>query len=424
MLLVSKLLGEDVAPSEVAASADEPRRLPPWLLHFARHRRPVVVWSVTRACNLFCIHCYASARRRPFADELSTAEGEAVLEDLARMGVPTVIFSGGEPLLRPDLFYLARRARALGLRTVLSTNGTLIDGGTARRIREAGFQYVGVSLDGLPEVHDRVRGRPGAFQAALDGLLRCRDLGIKVGVRFTVHRLNREQLPEVLALVAREGIERVCIYHLAYAGRGEKLVRFALSPQETRQVVDLVFDWTVERHRDGQPVEVLTVDNHADNAYLYLRLLRCDPERAGRVYQMLLRNGGNQSGIGVASITPRGDVCADQFSWHYSFGNLRRRPFSAIWEDTTEPRLRLLRDRKRHLKGRCRHCRFLSLCNGNLRARAERYFGDFLAPDPACYLTDEEVGIRPGTPEAEEAMRYPVPVQRQAETDGERTPSP
>lgn len=420
MLPVTKLLCEDVAPAEVAALGDDPRRLPPSLLHFARQKRPVVVWSLTRACNLLCIHCYASARRQPFPDELSTAEGEALLNDLAGMGVPTVIFSGGEPLLRPDLFHLARYARGLGLRTVLSTNGTLIDDETARQIRAAGFQYVGVSLDGLTEVHDRVRGQPGAFKAALEGLRRCRELGVKVGIRFTVHKLNRDELPGVLELVTQEGIHRVCIYHLAYAGRGERLRSFALAPQETRQAVDWVFDWAMDRHRSGRPVEVLTVDNHADNAYLYLRLLRSAPQRAEQAYRLLLWNGGNQSGVAVASITPRGDVCADQFSWHYSFGNLREKPFSAIWEDVTEPRLRLLRHRQQHLKGRCRHCRFLSICNGNLRARAERYFGDFLAPDPACYLTDEEVGIRPGTAQAEEAARYPVPVQEGRGTNSAR----
>lgn len=420
MLPVTKLLCEEVAPTEVAALGDDPRRLPPYLLHFARQKRPVVVWSLTRACNLFCIHCYANARQRPLPDELSTGEGKALLEDLASMGVPTVIFSGGEPLLRPDVFHLARYARALGLRTVLSTNGTLIDAATARRIQEAGFHYVGVSLDGLAEVHDRVRGRSGAFKAALDGLLRCRELGVKVGVRFTVHKLNRGDLPGVLDLAGQEGLHRVCIYHLAYAGRGERLRAFALSPQETRQVLDEVFVWAIERHRRGHPVEVLTVDNHADNAYVYLWLKRWAPQRAALAYRLLLWNGGNQSGVAVASVTPQGNVCADQFSWHYSFGNVRRRPFSSIWGEAKEPRLSLLRDRQPHLKGRCRHCRFLALCNGNLRARAERYFGDFLAPDPACYLTDDEIGIRPGTAEAEEAARFPVPVQDRGKMDSAR----
>ena len=126
---------------------------------------------------------------------------------------------------------------------------------------------------------------------------------------------------------------------------------------------------------------------------------------------MLLWNGGNQSGTAIAAIDPQGNVHADQFSWHYAFGNVRQRPFSAIWTDTTEPKMALLRDRKARLKGRCRSCRYLDICNGNLRVRAERYFDDFLAPDPACYLTDEEIGLIPGTPEAAEAAKWPVPVQ-------------
>jgi len=409
VLSVSRLLGGAVAPGDVLRYGGG---LPPHLLHFAPAKRPVVVWNITGQCNLHCLHCYASARTRPLPGELTTAEGERLLEDMAAMGVPVVLFSGGEPLMRGDVFRLAAHARRLGLRTVLSTNGTLIDADTARRIREAGFSYVGVSLDGLEAVHDKVRGAKGAFRQSLRGLALCRRQGLRVGIRFTVHRKNVDQLPHIFDLAEEEGVDRLCVYHLAYAGRGDRVRHLDLAPRETRQVVDYVFGRAEAWAARGLSMEVLTVDNHADNAYLLMRVQGRDPTRAEEVYRLLLWNGGNQSGVAIASIDPLGNVCIDQFSWHRPLGNVRERPFSAIWNDASHPLLAVLRQRPRPVEGRCRYCRFLPICNGNLRARAERYFGHFLAPDPACYLTDTEIGLE-GPQAWEEARRWPVPVQEE-----------
>jgi radical SAM protein with 4Fe4S-binding SPASM domain len=381
------------------------------LIHFSADKKPVVVWNTTRRCNLHCIHCYSDSQDRHYPGELTTEEGFGLIDDAAAFGCPTIIFSGGEPLLRPDIFELAGHARRRGLRCVLSTNGTLISGEVARRIRESGFAYVGISLDGIGAAHDRVRGHSGAFDETLAGIRRCRDAGVKVGVRFTVHAGNVDQLPQVLDLLEAENVPRFCLYHLAYAGRGNRIRRFDLSPAESRAAVEYLMRRTRELQRRGVEKEILTVDNHCDNPYLYLRLREEEPQRAEEVRRLLAWNGGNQSGVGIASIDPLGDVHADVFSWHYGFGNVRQRPFSAIWADTSHPRMAILKDRRRHLKGRCHSCRFLDLCNGNLRARAESYFGDFLAPDPACYLSDEEIGIEPGSPQAEAAQEWPVPVQ-------------
>ena len=273
---------------------------------------------------------------------------------------------------------------------------------------------MGISIDGLEAVHDRLRGRRGAFAAALAGIRTARAAGLRVGLRFTVHRLNQHQLPAVLDLVEREGIDRCCIYHLAYAGRGDRLRRFDLTPQETRQVVDTIFAWARAMKARGRAIDLLTVDNHADGVYLYLRLRAEEPARAEKVYRLLEWNGGNQSGVAIGCIDPQGNVHPDQFSWHLYLGNVRQRPFSAIWSDPANPILAFFRRRRAVLQGRCRVCRYVALCNGNLRVRAERYFGDPRAPDPACYLTDAEIGIAPGTPEAAEAARWPVPVQQAA----------
>jgi radical SAM protein with 4Fe4S-binding SPASM domain len=386
----------------------------------ASERRPVVVWNVTRRCNLACSHCYAESADRAYPGELTTEEGKRLLEDLAGFGVPAVLFSGGEPLLRPDLLELIAHARSLGLRCTLSTNGTLLTPALARALRALELRYVGVSLDGLEPVHDRVRGRRGAFAAALAGIRLARAAGLRVGLRFTVHRLNQDQLPAILDLVEREGIDRCCIYHLAYAGRGNRLRRFDLAPAETRRVVDTLFAWARVMNVRGRAIELLTVDNHADGVYLYLRLREEAPDQAERVYRLLAWNGGNQSGVAIGCIDPLGNVHPDQFSWHLYLGNIRQRPFSAIWSDPTNPILTFFRERRTALQGRCRVCRYIALCNGNLRVRAERYFGDPRAPDPACYLTDAEIGITPGTPEAAEAARWPVPVQQETPVDAEK----
>lgn len=411
MLPVSRLLNGTATSADALRYDRLSTALPPHLLHFSRDKKPVVIWNMGRRCNLHCMHCYADSHDRDYPGELTTEEGRRLLEDLAAFGVPTVLFSGGEPLMRPDLFELAAHARGLGLRCVLSTNGTLITPETARRILDTGFSYVGISFDGIGAAHDKVRGKKGAYEAALGGLRLCRDLGVRTGLRFTVHRKNVDQLPAVFDLVESEEIPRCCIYHLAYAGRGARIRPYDLSPQEARRVTTYVFERAEEFHRRGIEKEILTVDNHADSALLYLRVLEREPERAEEVRRLLEWNGGNQSGIAVSSIDPLGDVHADAFSWHYSFGSVRHRPFSEIWSDTSHPRMAILRDRRRYLKGRCQSCRFFDMCNGNLRARAESYSGDFQGPDPACYLTDEEIGIAPGSLEAEVAARWPVPVQ-------------
>jgi radical SAM protein with 4Fe4S-binding SPASM domain len=411
MLSVSRLLNGTATPADALRYGRRTSALPSHLLHFSRDKKPVVVWNLTQRCNLHCMHCYSDSRNRFYSGELSTGEALAVLDDLARFGVPTVLFSGGEPLMRDDLFELAAHARDAGLRTVLSTNGTCITRDAVRRISDSGFSYVGISFDGIGAVHDNVRGQAGAFDSALRGLRLCRDAGLRTGIRFTVHARNQDQLPGVFELMEREQIPRLCVYHLAYAGRGDRIRASDLTPAESRELVKYIFDRVEDFGRRGLDYEVLTVDNHADNVLLLLRVLATQPERADDVRRMLEWNGGNQSGIAIACIDPRGEVHADQFSWGYSFGNVRRRPFSEIWPDASEPRLSFLRDRTGKIEGRCGSCRYFSLCNGNLRARAESYFGDFRAPDPACYLTDDEIGIVPGSPEAEEAAAWRVPVQ-------------
>ena len=353
--------------------------------------RPIVVWNCTKQCNLRCLHCYASANDQRSVGEMDTTDGKAFIRDLADFGVPVILFSGGEPLLRKDLFELASLAREQGMRIALSTNGTLITDKVAREISNIGFAEVGISLDGIGAKNDHFRGKDGAFQATLKGIRNCVDLGLRVSLRLTITRFNYQEIPDIFRLVEEEGIDRVCFYHLAYSGRGGSLQGEDISHSQTRSVIDIICERTVDLHRRGLSKEVLTVGNHADGAYLYLKLKEQDPERANKVLELLRKNGGNNSGIKIGAVDDLGNVHPDQFWWHYSLGNVRERKFGDIWTDTSETLLRGLKNRKGLLKGRCTSCRYLDLCNGNLRVRAEAVYGDVWAEDPACYLSDEEI---------------------------------
>ena len=390
MIGISKLYCGTVEPSDALRYGRRSGDLPSHLLQFSSDKKPVVVWNVTRSCNLNCVHCYAHAVKKSQEDELSREEAFGLLDDLARFGVPVILFSGGEPLMRKDLLELATYAVNKGMRAVISTNGTLISRKKAKALKEVGLSYVGVSLDGMESVNDRFRGKKGAFQEAVAGIRNCQEVGLKVGLRFTINRMNMEEIPRIFDLLEEMDIPRVCFYHLVYAGRGSEIVEQDLGREETRRVVDLIIDRTEDLHQRGKPKEVLTVDNHADGPYLYLRMVREKKERAGEVLELLKMNDGNNSGRGIGCISWDGSVHADQFWRHLSFGNTRERPFSEIWTDLSNPLMAKLKDKKRHVKGRCAECRWLDLCGGNFRVRAEAVTGDLWAPDPACYLTDEE----------------------------------
>lgn len=362
------------------------------------HHRPVVVWNITRRCNLHCIHCYSESKNQEYAGELSHQQANEVLDDLASFGIPVLLFSGGEPLMREGILDLIGEANERGLRTALSTNGTMITPEAAQALKAKGLAYVGISIDGLEAMNDRFRAKKGAYQEALAGIRNARAAGFRVSLRFTLTRYNMADLDAIFDLVVEEGIPRFCIYHLAYAGRGNKLLSFDLSHSETREAMDLIFRRTIDMQENGHDVEVLTVDNHADAVFLMHWVRRNMPERADEVEALVRRNGGNSSGKGIACIDNVGDVHPDQFWRTQTLGNVLERPFSEIWQDESNELLYGLRNRRGRIGGRCGSCAYFDMCNGNLRVRAESAAGDIWAQDPACYLTDEEISPDRATP--------------------------
>ena len=356
--------------------------------------KPVVIWNLTRRCNLKCRHCYAVAADHDFPGELSADEAIEVLDDLAAYGIPALILSGGEPLSRHDTLDIASRAKSYGLYTALSSNGTPIVGGVADRIAEVGFDYVGISLDGIGKTNDWFRGVDGAFEQALAGVRACKERGIKVGLRFTLTSDNAGELPHFLSLVQSEGVEKFYLSHLVYAGRGNKHRGEDTDWTMTRAAVDLLIDhaWMAAKRND--PLEIVTGNNDAD-AVTFLRWAEqiAPPERVAHVRAHLEAWGGNSSGLGVANIDTQGVVHPDTYWSDYKIDSVRNRPFSQIWDDLSDPMLAALRTRPRPLKGRCGACAYKSVCGGNTRIRALQLTGDPWAEDPACYLNDAEIGL-------------------------------
>lgn len=349
---------------------------------------PVVVWNCTRTCNLNCIHCYADSKNMKYEGELTLQEGKDFIEDLAKFKVPVILFSGGEPLMRNDIFNLLEHSSKYNIRSTISTNGTLLSKEVCLSLKRFNVGYIGVSLDGVGSSHDKFRRTKGAFDKALLGIRNCLESGQKAGLRFTINRHNFNQLEDIFRLIKEENIPRVCFYHLVYSGRGNEMIKEDISHEESREVMDLIIRKTLEF---GEKTEILTVDNHADAVYIYLQAQKRYPSLANRVLNLIKINGGNRSGMAFGNVDFRGNVHPDQFTSHYTFGNIREKSFSEIWKKNSHPILQGLRDRKPLLKGRCSHCRWLSLCNGNFRSRAEAVTGDFWESDPACYLTDKEI---------------------------------
>jgi heme d1 biosynthesis radical SAM protein NirJ len=354
---------------------------------------PVVIWNLIRRCNLACKHCYSVSADHDFPGELSTSEVFAVMDDLKAFRVPALILSGGEPLLRPDIWDIARRARKMGFYVGLSTNGTLIDGDYVQHIVDVGFDYVGISLDGRRETHDRFRRCAGAFDASMWALRRCRDAGVKVGVRYTLTRDNHADLPWLLAMIEQEGVDKFYLSHLNYAGRGNVNRKDDAHHAMTRDAMDLLFDVCWDCQVRGVPKEFVTGNNDADGVYFLHWVRRRFPMRSAYMRSKLAQWGGNASGVNVANIDNLGNVHPDTYWWDYNVGNVRERPFSEIWSDESDPIMAGLRANPRALKGRCGACAFLSICGGNTRTRARQLTGDPWEEDPGCYLDDHELGV-------------------------------
>lgn len=371
---------------------DQTRPRPPAALRNGL-QGPVVIWNLVRRCNLTCKHCYATSADKDFPGELSTGQVYEVMEDLKSFGVSVLILSGGEPLMRPDIFDISRRAKQMGFYVGLSTNGTLITEENIQAIADMNYNYVGISIDGMRETHDKFRRKQGAFDESMRGIRLCQEQGIKVGLRFTLTQDNAAELPDLLRLLEQQDIDKFYLSHLNYAGRGNKNRKDDLHHRMTRDAMNLLFSTCLEQIARGVHIEYVTGNNDADGVYLLQWITEHLPQQADRLQQMLQRWGGNSSGVNISNIDNLGNVHPDTMWWEYTLGNVKERPFSEIWQDVSDPLMAGLKQKPRPIEGRCAQCRYLSICGGNTRTRAWQLTGNFWAEDPGCYLDDDEIGV-------------------------------
>ncbi len=358
-------------------------------LAFTKERRgPVVFWNITARCNLSCTHCYIrSGPGRQREDELTTDEATALIDDLAAAGVPLLLFSGGEPLVREDFWDLAAHARKRGLSAALSTNGTLITPDVARRLRDIGIGYAGISLDGATAAtHDAFRRVPGSFNRSVQALRHCIDVGLRCGVRFTVTKRNHDELGRLIALARKIGVHRFCVYWLVPSGRGSDIhVDLQVGLEEVQAVLDLIYRETIRT--DPAAMEFLTVDAPQDGVWL-LERLKADAHPAyDRAHNLLARMGGCSAGRRVANIDHLGNIYPCQFAQSEEFlvGNIRNRSFSDLWNDTDNEVLAAFRKGGADPGSPCNTCGEQEVCGAGCRIRAYARSGDIDAGDPLCH---------------------------------------
>jgi radical SAM protein with 4Fe4S-binding SPASM domain len=370
--------------------------------HSATSRKPITVWNITRTCNLRCVHCYSDSQAMGYPGELTWEQMESVVSDLAAYQVPSLLLSGGEPLVHPRFFDLVEKASSAGLKLTISTNGTHITPEKAALLKKANVAYVGISLDGIGKVHDEFRRKEGAFDAAVRGFRACHEVGQKTGLRLTLTRHNVENIERILDFIEEEQIQRVCFYHLVPAGRGASLQ--VLTPDESRHALDTLIARVEAWGRQGVNRELLTVAQPADGAYLLLRMQRESHPNFDEARRLLSWNGGgaNSSGRGIANIDTQGNVHPDQFWQDITLGNVKLQPFSQIWDGQNAASADTLGDirsigtltqeeRQARMVGPCANCRWFKICGGGFRTRAAYGNGGTLwGSDPGCYLNDQE----------------------------------
>ena len=368
--------------------------VPSRYLAFSGMPRPVVFWNLTELCNLSCTHCYSrSGPDRQTKGELTTAEALAFIDDLAAMGVPLILFSGGEPLLRHDIWELADHAAEKGIKIALSTNGTLITAPIADKIKKSGIEYAGISLDGATAAtHDRFRHSPGAFDRSVAAFARCREAGVRCGVRVTLTRENFWELEALIDLARSLGASRFCLYWLVPSGRGsDSYSRLQLGSEEVTEALSLLYRKAQET--DPGAMEFLTVDSPQDCIHLLQSMERDgSPDLADARDLLKSLKGGCSAGERVANVDPRGNVYPCQFARSPDFfiGNIRERPFSTLWTDSAHPVLSRFREKTVRIGGKCGRCGYFGLCGGGCRVRAYVKAGDFGAEDPFCFVDPDK----------------------------------
>lgn len=379
MLPISDILRELSSGEKSVLAKSQPTR-------FLENNKPVVVWNINRKCNMTCPHCYAGAKLNPAFDGVSSKQAMDIIEKMADFGITMLIISGGEPLMRDDVYNIISHASKRGMSCAISSNGTLITSEVATRLKETGVYYVGISIDGMETFNDAYRGLEGGFNQALNGATACLEAGLKVGIRITVSKQNRDQVFPLLDLTKRIGAHRFYLSHLVYGGRGKSYSRYDLAHKETENLIKTLFEESYNMVKDKDKLSIVTGGNDADGVMLYFFIRdKLGDDKAKMCHKILEMRGGNSAGEKIINIDHKGDVFPDQFWREESLGNICNQPLEEILQ---HPLIAQLKDREEMLKGKCSKCSFLSICRGSHRERALAEYGDIWAEDPSCYITE------------------------------------
>ena len=348
----------------------------------------IAIWNFTNRCNLSCMHCYSRAD----LDATDTLTTEKIMETLPKLkanGIKFIIFSGGEPLTRKDLFDIAARCRELGIITYLSTNGLYVGQKNARRILDT-FNYVGISIDGSEATHDRFRGLPGSFRMSMEAVRLLNSFHeMKVGIRFTITKETLSDLKFIFELAEKEKIPKIYISHLVYIGRGLDNLTMDLTKEQRREAVAYILDKAFEYYEKGTGIEIVT-GNMEQDAILFLERFGARyPEHKETMQRRLREWGGNSAGRKLLNIDAEGNVKPDPF-FPRTIGNILEQDFSDIWRKRPDALLQKLREHPRRVSGKCAECGVIDICNGGSRSRAYAIYGDLWAEDPSCYLNETQ----------------------------------
>lgn len=352
--------------------------------HYNNDKGPIVVYNCTNKCERNCLHCY-SKNNFSAGSELDTKQAKNLLKQLAEIKCPVVLFSGGEPLERKDLFEILDFARSLSLSTVLSTNGNLINFDVAEKLADSGVKYVGISIDGIEKTHDNFRGVKGGFVAAVNAVKFCKDVNLKVGLRFTITNRNFNQIKDIFSLAGKLNVQRICFYHLISAGNAAKN-NLKCTDQQIRQALNDICDCAQDYAARGV-IEVLTVGNHADGPFILNRLKQESSPLYEKSFDLLQKFGGNKIGAKIFAIDPAGNVHPDQFWQDFSLGNIAESNLEYILNNF----LNIFKNKISFAPKRCKKCKWLNLCGTNARFNGDYKSEGFL--EPACFLDEQEISI-------------------------------
>jgi len=344
----------------------------------------IAIWNFTNRCNLSCLHCYSKAE----LDSVDTLSTEKIMDTLPKLkenGIKFLIFSGGEPLTRHDIYDIAERCKELGIVTYLSTNGLYVKKSNAEKILDT-FNYIGISIDGSEKVHDAFRGLKGSFEASMKAVDLLNSYNkTKVGIRFTITKDTYDDLAFIFELAEKHNIPKVYISHLVYSGRGLDNLEMDLTKEQRVVAVNYILDKAFEYHKDKRDIEIVTGNMEMDAILFYDRFIKIYPQYAEEMKKRLVAWGGNSAGRKLLNIDAEGNVKPDPF-FPSIIGNIFREDFTDIWTNKPREMLQKLRIHPRALTGKCETCEYLEICNGGSRSRAYAIHGDMWAEDPSCYL--------------------------------------